>query len=274
MPKKAENLIGKTFGELTVIEKVPDDTHRRRYDRWICKCSCGNTVRTRGFYLRNGMKISCSDIIHFGNKNCRFGRLTVIRGKEKKEKGKKYYFCKCDCGNTIYVPKSKLVSGHTKSCGCLSNESTKERSTTHGMTYTRIYRTWRGMLSRCECPGDGESYLRYGARGIKVCEEWHKFENFYEWAIRNGYDDNLTIERVDNDGNYCPDNCRWATAKEQSNNRRNTIWINYKGGKKTISQLSDELNIPYSTLYYRYKYRKMDIEDALTSSFRDKKKEG
>lgn len=272
MPKKAENLIGKTYGELTVIEKIPDDTHRRRYDRWICKCSCGEMVRVRGFYLRNGMKTSCNNIIHSGNKDCRFGRLTIILGKEKKQKGRIYYFCKCDCGNIIYVPKNKLVSGHTQSCGCLRNEKIKTSSITHGMTYTRLYRTWRGMISRCECPGDGKSYLRYGARGISVCEEWHSFESFYEWAKNSGYSDDLSIERIDNNGNYCPENCRWATNKEQANNRRNSLWIEYNGETKTLAQWAEEYHLPYKTLYYRYIYMKWNIEKALTQPIQKSKK--
>lgn len=274
MPKESENLVGKTFGELTVVAKIPDDTRRRRYDRWICRCSCGAEVHSRGFYLKNGYKTKCSSIIHFCENGGRFGRLTVFPENIKVKNSKKYYLCKCDCGNEIYVPKHKLVSGHTRSCGCLSIDESRDRFTTHGMTETRLYRTWRGMIARCECPGDAKSYARYGARGITVCEEWHKFESFRDWAFSTGYSDELTIERIDVDGNYCPENCRWATMKEQANNRRNTAWIKYNGEKKSMAQFAEEYKIPYGTLWHRYHHSKMSIEEMLTTPVGACKKRG
>lgn len=272
MPKEAENLVGKTFGELTVIEKIEDSAYRKKYDLWRCKCSCGNMVNTRGFYLKNGIKKDCGDIFH-SVADGRFGRLTVVPGVKKKIDGKYHYLCKCDCGNEIYVLKQRLINGQTKSCGCFNRECTALRSTTHGMTNSRIYRIWRGMISRCECPGDGMNYIKYGTRGISVCEEWHKFELFYEWAKNSGYSNDLSIERIDNNGNYCPENCRWATNKEQANNRRNSLWIEFNGEIKTLAQWAEEYHVPYKTLYYRYIYMKWDIKKALTQPIQ-KKNEG
>ena len=184
----------------------------------------------------------------------RFGRLVVKgRGKTKKRiKGGTivYWICCCDCGNLVEVVGGDLKNRYTQSCGCLARENARERSTKHGMAGTRLYETWLGMKDRCYNPKD-RSFKYYGELGIKVCNEWQKFETFCQWALANGYADNLTIDRIDVNGNYEPSNCRWATRKEQANNKTTNRYITFEGKTKTLKQWSEILNISYAALQYR-----------------------
>ncbi|WDU82287.1 hypothetical protein [Caloramator sp. Dgby_cultured_2] len=145
-----------------------------------------------------------------------FGRLSVIGYHSTNKRGKALWLCKCDCGNETVVIGENLRSGKTTSCGCYNREMSIKANRIHGMTKTRIYECWLDMKKRCNDLNNKE-YHNYGERGIRVCEEWEKdFKNFYDWSINNGYNDNLTIDRIDVNGDYEPSNCRWVTWSQQA----------------------------------------------------------
>ena len=186
----------------------------------------------------------------------RFGRLTVIGIDEGRQSRKTYWICQCDCGKISSHRADGLIRGSIRSCGCLKNELSAERvakNHKHKQSGTRLYHIWQGMKKRCYTE-TSPNYPTWGGRGIKMCDEWRdSFESFYEWAMENGYKDTLTIDRVDNDGDYTPENCRWATVREQSRNRRSNIPITIGNATKTMMEWCEIFNLDYKMVNARYK---------------------
>lgn len=184
----------------------------------------------------------------------KFGRLTVIKLAEKV--GRRYYWtCKCDCGNIKKVRSDSLKSGNVKSCGCLKKEQDKINLKANWKghnRYKRLYQCWQSMKGRCLNPND-QNYYRYGGRGIDVYPAWiHDFDKFKDWALSHGYTKYLTIDRIDNNKGYYPNNCRWVSMKVQCNNRRSNIRIKWQNQNLDIAQWAEKLGFNYTTLRDRY----------------------
>lgn len=190
----------------------------------------------------------------------KFNRLTVLRRNGSSKDKHAMWLCKCDCGNETVVRSDCLRIGKIQSCGCLRNELVGDRGRTHGMTETRLYRTWCGMKNRCYNPSY-KGYKNYGGRGITICSEWlHDFQAFYDWAMANSYKENLTIERKDVNGNYCPENCCWITKKMQSRNRTDNRKITCKSQTMILTDWANLLGVNRSTL--AYKLKNSDLSEA------------
>lgn len=193
-----------------------------------------------------------------------YGRLTVLEAGKRKNR-RQYWLCQCECGNNKEIRSDQLTGGITRSCGCLKKEQEDKNLVTrhykHKLSKTRLYKTYYGMKERCYNPNH-DSYQRYGGRGIKICDEWlNDVEKFLEWGLNNGYDDNLFIDRIDNDGNYKPSNCRWVDEYEQSNNRSSSIYTKVDNEFLTIAEIARKYGFEYETI--RARYHKGDREDKL-----------
>lgn len=194
--------------------------------------------------------------------NKRYGKLVAISYEIRNHKA--FWLCKCDCGNTTIVAGDKLRLGKTKSCGCIQKEHREKGfHKSHGMTNSRLYYEWCNMKSRCSNPKN-IMYSNYGGRGITFCEKWKQFEDFMKWANDNGYNDNLTLERINVNGNYEPDNCKWIPIKEQYLNRTDSHVITAFGKTQTIKEWADETGLKYDTIHARIKYYGWSAEDAVS----------
>ena len=191
----------------------------------------------------------------------KFGRLLVIGVSRKVKSGKReryYWNCQCGCGNTKEVRTDCLTSGYVQSCGCLKKEQNQINLTKnhrHKLSNTNLWHVYYGILHRCYNMEDTH-YCNYGGRGIIVCDEWkNSFDNFVQWSFDSGYKKGLQIDRIDNDGNYEPGNCRWVDVKQNCRNRGSNVLVEYEGKMITIVELSEILNQPYKKVYYKYWFR-------------------
>lgn len=201
----------------------------------------------------------------------KYGKLTPIkiayRCRDKFDDMRVYWECECECGNVCVVNSRALTSGKTKSCGCLRKGINKK----HGYYGTRLYRLHQGMKSRCKYPSC-QDYKYYGGRGITYCEEWESFENFCEWSLSTGYNDNLSLERIDVNGNYEPSNCCWVEPQEQRYNMTTSRKFTINGETKCLAEWCQLYNINYQTVYGRITKYNFDILRALTEPTRTYKK--
>ena len=196
-----------------------------------------------------------------------FGRLLVLDQVETRispNGTKKYMFkCKCQCGNIKIVEKYSLLNGLTISCGCYSKERASKGNKTHGLSSTRLYKIWQHMKDRC-LNQINKDFAQYGGRGITICDEWkNDFQSFAKWAYEHHYTDQLTLDRINVNGNYSPDNCRFATMKMQGHNRRGSLNFLLNGTIMNLSDIAIITEIPYSTLYSRVVSKGMNITDAI-----------
>lgn len=260
MPAKVE-LANKTFGMLTVVAEAGRDNWGAVL--WQCRCECGQMITVRGSFLTQGTVRYCGHCPGPDpafRPDQRIGRLTVVRQEGRSRHGDIMWRCQCDCGNVKVLPASALRSGNTQSCGCLRVEVSTLRALTHGLSGSPIYRRWTGMIGRTTNPNDAR-WAHYGGRGITVCERWRKFENFAE-DMGPTFDPALQLDRIDNDGPYSPDNCRWATPSEQALNRRSNRHLEADGITLTLREWSRRLAIKESTIVARLK-RGWSVERAL-----------
>lgn len=180
-----------------------------------------------------------------------FGRLTVIEYAGKRHNGRTQWRCRCQCGNETVATRSNLVAGKIISCGCKRREQAGNINRVHGECKTRLYSIWRNMITRTENP-KGTAYDRYGGRGIRMCPEWrNSFVAFRDWAVSNGYSDALTIDRINTDGNYTPENCRWVPWKTQFNNRSTNVCLTFQGRSQTAAEWARETGISRNAIYMR-----------------------
>lgn len=204
----------------------------------------------------------------------KFNRLTILRFSHKDKWNDKMFECECECGNKIIAIGSHVKNGKIKSCGCLRRDKAKQ--TKHGLCYSRIYRVWAGLKDKCSNKNN-INYVYYGARGIKIYKEWNdSFESFYQWAINNGHKEEIltnginkwTIDRIDNNGNYEPSNCRWVDMNQQSKNKRNSILVKFNNEVKTIKEW--RICLGYKTNRFEIMYNKLGSIEKVIEYFKSK----
>lgn len=193
----------------------------------------------------------------------KFGRLTVIERDTTSKTTK--WICKCDCGNTKSVAAGHLKSGSTTSCGCYQKEKASISNKKHGHTRTSLHNRWKAIKQRCLNPNNPR-YSDYGKRGITLCEEWYSYENFEKWSLENGYEEGLSLDRIDNEKGYEPSNCRWSNDIVQNRNKRNVVWISNGKSKIRLREVSEITGIAYGTLYDRYSKsnKTADVKDIIS----------
>lgn len=253
MSKKID-LTGQRFGKWTVLH---EGNKNKNATMWYCKCDCGKEKDVCYGTLVRGTSTSCGCSCPGQVKDMtgqRFGRLQVVSQAPKKTYTKQIVWkCICDCGNSIDVVGGDLRSGKVKSCGCYNREKLIDCNLKHGRSKTRLYRIWSGIKARTTCETN-HAYERYGGKGITICEEWkNNFLKFEKWAYENGYNDNLTIDRINNEDGYKPDNCRWSDYYVQANNTSKNVYIKKDNEIHTLAEWCRILHLSYSMVCGRLK---------------------
>lgn len=263
--------IGNKFGRLEILSVESRNNQRIA----LCRCDCGTEKQIRLSHVKNGITVSCGCIKrkHTVEVGQRFGRLVVESVIFRREHGHLKAPVVCDCGTHKFVGIAELSTGITRSCGCLVVEQISTLSYKHGGEGTVLYSVWHGMKVRC-LNKNSENYRIYGGRGITVCDEWvNDFYSFKLWAVSNGYRKGLQIDREDVNGNYEPSNCRWVTSKLNCNNRRDNVFLEAFGERKTMKQWSEDERcvVNYAALKKRVSsYMWSDISAITTPSRKSK----
>lgn len=276
--RNIDDYIGKKYGHLVVIGKAPK---RHKYSNsFLFQCDCGNVIEEQPTRVISGHKSSCGSCEYAGktgkptfDPNDYIGRkshmLTVISVADKKPGDKRWKLkCACDCGGFTELMPDQFNRGVVKSCGCLRSRS---KNKIDGKSKHPLYGIWNQMILRCYNP-NSTHYDRYGGRGITVCDEWHEFWNFVKWSDSiGGRPDGTWIERIDNDGNYCPENCTWATKEQQSLNKSTNVVLEYNGKSQTMTEWCKETGISWQAMQHRY-HRGWSVERMLTTPVQQKHK--
>lgn len=268
------DLTGQHFGRLTALNYVGNG-------KWECKCDCGNIISVfKGTLLRDNGTIKSCGCVYIDELRKEIGKrkdyLEIIDVKQYGRKGR--VVVKCDCGTIKEMTLSRFNNPSVHSCGCVGVAKGKDSPNyKHGMSRTRIFNVYRDMINRCYNHND-VSYIHYGARGVTVCDEWlgdKGVKEFCEWSYKNGYDENAprgkcTLDRIDHNGDYCPENCRWVSMSVQANNKRNNNYYTIDGVTKTLSEWCREYgNLCVQSVYHRLQ-RGWDIKTALEKPMQKK----
>lgn len=260
MGKKLE-LAGQRFGRLTVIREAGKDSHGMY--KWLCQCDCGNQTVVLSSQLKSGRTKSCGCYRKEFAKGQtwrredltgrRFGRLTVVSLAGVSKGGSLRWHCLCDCGNAVDVEAGNLKKGTFHSCGCYTKERLSEFNGKHLGTKDRLFRIWCHMKERCSSTNH-KSWKRYGGRGIRVCDEWASdYEAFKKFALENGWREGLQVDRIDNNGNYEPNNVAFVTPKENANNRGNNVHVEIRGCQMTLAEAARKYGLSYAKVWHRYR---------------------
>ena len=264
------------IGDIYIIKRKDGDIEEvRKYNKigkskdptYECKClRCGNIFYATYQTIKNKINKNCGcNKMQYDLTNKKFGKLTVLKRADKKTKhGDAYWECICDCGNICIRDSYNLRNNIMPKCNECAKIEIGNKNRKYKYRNKRLYRVYTNIKTRC-FNNNNQDFIRYGKRNISICKEWlgtNGFSNFQDWALNNGYKDNLTIDRINNDGNYEPSNCRWVDRTIQSNNRRTNLILEYNNKKDTLANWSRTLNIPYYYIQYRI-YKGKNIEQII-----------